>query len=144
MPLYPNSSLPQTLNVSVQGPDLPKVSSIDELDKMATQANSRYVFFDDSDDLFYIVSTNGNNFKTVNRYRFYEDPVPKPEDNYATKDEINELKGMMNNVQLSIQQLINSQSNTSYKNNSKHGGQTGSNKANVSNDTELSKSNGNA
>ena len=111
MPLYPNSSLgnnmQQPLGVSLKGPDLPMVSDYRELDQMATQSNSRYAKFDTNDDVFYIVETNENNFKTIRRFRFYEDPIPKPEDNFATKQEMQELRGGLADVQLAIQELTN-------------------------------------
>jgi len=146
MPLYPDSSLGQTnspLNVSIKGPDLPCVSDIRELDMLQTQANGRYVRFDANDDVFYIVSTNDNNYKTVNRYRFYEDPIPKPEDNFATKQEMEELKGGLTDVQLAIQELTNAiRSSNQYSSKPKqHGGQS---KPNVSNGQEQFKSNTNA
>ena len=106
MPLYPSTSVTPGAVSSLKGPDLPSVSSIDELSQLATQPNARYPYFDANDDVFYIVRTNENNFKTVTRYRFYEEPLPKPEDNYATKQEIADLKGDIANVQQSIQQLI--------------------------------------
>lgn len=84
MPLYPAASVLPGVSTTAKGPDLPSVSSIDELSQLATQPNARYNYFDANDDVFYIVKTNENNFKTITRYRFYEDPIPKPEDNYAT------------------------------------------------------------
>jgi len=68
--------------------------------------------FDDSDDLFYIISTDINNNKTIVRYRFYEEPEPKPEDIFASKEEIRELKGEINNVQQSIRDLTNAITNS--------------------------------
>ena len=118
MPLYPSTSV-GTASTSIKGPDLPSVSSVDELHQLATQPNARYSYFDSNDDVFYIVRTNENNFKTISRYRFYEDPIPKPEDMYATKQEILDLKGDIANVQQSIQQLIEQ---TKYKPKNKHNG----------------------
>ena len=146
MPLYPDSSLGQTnspLNVSVKGPDLPSVSDMRELNGIPTQANGRYVRFDVNDDVFYIVSTNGNNYKTVNRFRYYEDPIPKPEDNFATKQEMEELRGGLANVQLAIQELTNAiKASNQFGNKPKqHGGQG---KPNVPNGQEQFKSNTNA
>lgn len=111
MPLYPNSSLGQTsqppLNISVKGPQLPAISDIRELDVIPTQANGQYVRFDQNDDVFYFVETNENNYKTIKRFRFYEDPIPKPEDNFATKQKMQELRGGLADVQLAIQELTN-------------------------------------
>ena len=119
MPLYPSTSVtPSITAASIKGPDLPSVSNMEELSQMATQPNARYPYFDKNDDVFYIVSTNENNYKTISRYRFYEDPIPKPEDNYATKQEIMDLKGDIANVQQSLQQLIEQ---TKYRPKNKHG-----------------------
>ena len=133
MPLYPSTSVspgPSTM----KGPDLPSVSEINELMQLATQPNARYSYFDANDDVFYIVKTNENNYKTITRYRFYEDPIPKPEDNYATKQEIMDLKGDIANVQQSIQQLIEQ---TRYK--PKHDKHNGSSKTNVQNGASVFK-----
>ena len=142
MPLYPDSSLgngaTQPLGVSLKGPDLPMVTDLRELDQMATQANARYARFDANDDVFYVIKTNEHNFKTVRRFRFYEDPIPKPEDNFATKQEMEELKGGLVNVQLAIQELTNAiKSGQNTKPNKQH---DGSNKPNVQNGKEQFKS----
>ena len=128
MPLYPATSVTS----GIKGPDLPSVGSIEELAPIPTQPNAKYPYFDKNDDVFYIVATNENNFKTVKRYRFYEDPIPKPEDKYATKDEIMDLKGDIANVQQSIQQLIEQ---TRFRPKNKHG--NGPGKADVQNGSGL-------
>lgn len=43
--------------------------------------NSRVPLFDDTDDVFYIKSTDANGFPTVKRYRFEEDPIFDPSNN---------------------------------------------------------------
>ena len=128
MSLYPSDSIATGL----KGPDLPSVGLIDELHQLATQPNARYVRFDKNDDVFYIVSTNENNYKTISRFRFYEDPIPKPEDKYATKEEIMDLKGDIANVQQSIQQLLEQ---TRFRPKNKHG--NGAGKTDVQNGTGL-------
>lgn len=138
MPLYPNSSLGQTsqppLNISVKGPQLPAISDIRELDVIPTQANGQYVRFDQNDDVFYFVETNENNYKTIKRFRFYEDPIPKPEDNFATKQEMQELRGGLADVQLAIQELTNTIKST---HSGKPGKQyNGPGKSNVQNGSE--------
>ena len=131
MPLYPSTSV-NPGSSTLKGPDLSSVSEINELRQLATQPNARYSYFDANDDVFYIVSTNENNYKTITRYRFYEDPIPKPEDNYATKQEIADLKGDIANVQQSIQQLLEQ---TRFRPKNKHG--NGAGKANVQNASGL-------
>ena len=145
MSLYPNDSLGNNkpLAVTIKGPDLPFVSDVRELDGLPTQANGRYVRFDANDDVFYVMETNENNYKSVRRYRFYEDPIPKPEDNYATKQEMQELRGGLADVQLAIQELTNaikSQTNNA-KPNKQH---NNPGKANVPNGQEQFKSGTNA
>ena len=129
MPLYPSTSYGQP--ATSKGPDLPSIGSVEELSTIATQPNARYVYFDKNDDYFYIVRTNENNYKTISRHRFYEDPIPKPEDNYATKQEILDLKGDIANVQQSLQQLIEQ---TRFKSKNKY---HGSGKADVQNGAGL-------
>ena len=127
MTLYPSNSV-TGVSSNVKGPDLPQITEINELMQMATQPNARYSYFDKNADYFYIIQTNENNYKTIRRFAFYEDPIPKPEDNYATKQEIMDLKGDIANVQQSIQQLIEQ---TKFK--PKHDKHNGSGKANVQN-----------
>lgn len=104
MPLYPSTSVAS--GSSTKGPDLPQISEVNELMQIPTVPNARYNYFDRNADYLYIVQTNENNYKTIRRFAFFEDPIPKPEDNYATKQEIMDLKGDIANVQQSIQQLI--------------------------------------
>lgn len=148
MPLYPNTSLgnnvQQPLGVSLKGPDLPMVSDYRELDQLVTQANGRYVKFDTNDDVFYIVETNENNFKTIRRFRFYEDPIPKPEDNFATKQEMQELRGGLADVQFAIQELTNAIRSTQPNGITKNKQHNNSGKPNVPNGQEQFKPGTNA
>ena len=130
MPLYPSTSVAS--GSSTKGPDLPQISEVNELMQIPTVPNARYNYFDRNADYLYIVQTNENNYKTIRRFAFFEDPIPKPEDNYATKQEIMDLKGDIANVQQSIQQLIEQ---TKYK--PKHDKHNGSGKANVQNGTSV-------
>jgi hypothetical protein len=92
--------------------------------------------------VFYFVETNENNYKTIKRFRFYEDPIPKPEDNFATKQEMQELRGGLADVQLAIQELTNAIKSA---NNSKPGKQyNGPGKSNVQNSSEQFKPGANA
>lgn len=144
MPLYPNSSLSQPaapVAVTLRGPELPSISDIREIDSVPTQANGQYVRFDKNDDVFYYIETNEHNYKNVKRYRFYEDPIPKPEDNFATKQEMQELRGGLADVQLAIQELTNTIRSA---NNTKPAKQhNGPGKPNVQNGNEQFKPSGN-
>ena len=117
MPLYPSTSVTSGSS-TIKGPDLPQITSVDELMQIATQPNARYAYFDKNADYLYVVQTNENNYKTIRRFAFYEDPIPKPEDNYATKQEIMDLKGDIADVKQSIQRLIEQ---TRYRPKNKHG-----------------------
>ena len=85
--------------------DLQHTSGMNGARSIITRPSSRIVVFDHDDDLMYIIATDINNNKDIKRFRFYEEPEPKPEDIFASKEEINELKGEMQNVQQSIRDL---------------------------------------
>lgn len=108
MDLYPASSLnTNPTNIINNGyiTDLQQTVGMDGARNFQTRASCRTAVFDKNDDIFYIISTDLNNNKTITRYRFYEEPEPKPEDIFASKSEIKELKGEIDNVQQSIRDL---------------------------------------
>lgn len=107
MDLYPSSSLTPNAQVNPNTViyDLQKTNGMAGARMVKTNPSSRVAIFDGDDDVFYIIQTDINNNKTINRYRFYEDPEPKPEDLFASKTEINELKGEISDVQQSIREL---------------------------------------
>jgi hypothetical protein len=100
MDLYPSSSLNAGLIT-----DLPQTVGMNGARAYPTRASSRTAVFDKDDDVFYVIATDLNNNKTIVRYRFFEEPEPKPEDLFASKSEIKELKGEIDNVQQSIRDL---------------------------------------
>ena len=52
------------------GNDLIKVKGIENVKIYPTKPNSRECLFDEDDDIFYIVTTDSNNFKTsIRRFR---------------------------------------------------------------------------
>lgn len=112
MDIYPASSLGQVNTMNPTNTinsgyvvDLQQTSGMEGARNLKTTLNSRSVAFDSNDDVFYIIRTDMNGSKTINRYRFYEEPEPKPEDIFASKAEIRELKGEIDNVQQSIREL---------------------------------------
>lgn len=116
MELYPSNSLqqtPQVTNTINSGfiTDLLQTSGMDGARSIVTRPSSRIAVFDKNDDIFYIISTDVNNTKTVGRYRFYEEAEPKPEDIFASKAEIRELKGEIADVQQSIRDLTDAVTN---------------------------------
>ena len=81
----------------------------------------------------YIITTDINGNKNIGRYRFYAEEEPKPEDIFASKAEIRELKGEIDNVQQSIRELtaaITNAINTDSSNSDSQSdsGSTGNNK----------------
>jgi hypothetical protein len=91
---------------SMSNNNLITVRTIDDVRALQSLPNSRFAAFEDNDDIFYFVETDANNNKSIRRFRFQEEPIESVYDKrYATKDEINELKEMINNVQQSIQTL---------------------------------------
>ena len=104
------------------GLDLLKVHGLENAKSYPTKANSRICLFEDDDDVFYILETDSNNFKSsIRRFRFAEEPIETEYDNrYVSKEEFNSLKEMIGNVQQSIQQLT--EFNRPDKQQSKSGG----------------------
>jgi hypothetical protein len=93
---------------SIPGQDLMKVKGIESAKMFPTRPNTRTAVFDENDDVFYVISTDAWNYKTIQRFRFVEEPLEVAnESKFATKEEFNTLKEMINNVQHSIQQLSN-------------------------------------
>ena len=88
------------------GNDLPKVRGLENAKFYPTKPNSRTCVFEEDDDIFYIITTDQNNYKTVRRFRFSEETIEDVYDSkYVSKEEFNSLKEMIGNVQQSIQQL---------------------------------------
>lgn len=101
------------------------VRTVDDVRALQTLPNSKLAAFEDNDDIFYFIETNANNNKSIRRFRFKEEPIETVYDKrYATKEEFNELKEMIGNVQQSIQNLSNGNNADRSKHNS------GTNKAN--------------
>lgn len=116
MELYPSNSLqqtPQMTNTINSGyiTDLMQTSGMDGARSIITRPSTRIAVFDKEDDIFYIIATDVNNTKTIGRYRFYEEAEPKPEDIFASKAEIKELKGEIADVQQSIRALTDAVTN---------------------------------
>lgn len=88
--------------------DLPKVKGIESARMYPTHPNTRIAVFDETEDVFYVISTDSGNYKSIQRFRFMEEPLEVAnESKYVTKEEFNTLKEMIDNVQHSIQQLAN-------------------------------------
>lgn len=86
-----------------------KVRGIDGAKNFQTQPNTRIPLFDQDEDYIYIVSTDANGYKNdIVRCKFTIDPIPKPEEIFASKEDLNTLKGDIADVKQLIQQLSSS------------------------------------
>lgn len=141
MDLFPASSLnptqpvTQPTNTINSGfiTDLQQTSGMVGAGSIVTRPSSRIAVFDRDDDVMYIITTDINGNKNIGRYRFYAEEEPKPEDIFASKAEIRELKGEIDNVQQSIRELtaaITNAINTDSSNSDSQSdsGSTGNNK----------------
>ena len=102
---------------SIYGRELNKAKGYNGALLFITQPNSREVVFDEDEDVFFIIETDANNNKVkVDRYRFYPEPIEDVNDKkYASKEDFNLLKEMIENVQQSVQQLSEPNSTNKYK-----------------------------
>ena len=90
-----------------------KVNGIEGAKSFITQPNTRVPLFDQNEDYIYIVSTDENGYKNnIVRCKFKIDPIPKPEDVFASKEDLNALKGDISDVKQLIQQFIASATNS--------------------------------
>ena len=108
MDLYPSNSLQSDSTNLINSRflvDLQQTSGMDGARSIITRPSSRIAVFDKNDDVMYIISTDTSNNKEIRRCRFYDEPEPKPEDIFASKAEMKELKGEIDNVQQSIREL---------------------------------------
>lgn len=87
--------------------DLKMVEGYEAAQRYPTKSNSRTCLFDKNDNVFYVVETDGNGYKvSIGRYRFEPEPIEDLNDKkYASKEDLNELKEMIENVQHSLQRL---------------------------------------
>lgn len=107
------------------------VNGMKGVEAFQTQPNQRYCLFDKMDDVEYFFTTDVNNIKSpVRRVRFTDEPEPTLESQFVSVTEFNELKGEINNVQQSIQQLIELQSRQQPIASGQHGDNKGSSNRN--------------
>lgn len=108
---YPSVSYPSYRGVSpaIQGPQLDKVNGIDSARAFPTKPNSMVAIFDANDDVFYIKTTDSNNFATLRRFRFYEEPEESIQQSsgYVTKEEFDKFKEEILNGEQSIRKNAN-------------------------------------
>ena len=105
----PNNQL--QVNTSIVGPQLIKVKDLDSAKAYPTSPNSSVALFEENDDVMYIKTTDTNNFPTIRKFRFVEEPleVPNPTQ-YVTIDEFNKFKEEILNAKQFVQQPANTNS----------------------------------
>lgn len=117
MPLYPSTNVVNQTIIN----DLPKANGTAGANSYPSRPNTRDVVWDKDENYFYIRTTDSNNsIMSIERYSYVPAPEPKPEDIFASKQSIDELKGEINDVKQSIQQLISMQRTKQYKSKPKH------------------------
>lgn len=81
-----------------------RVTGIDGARAYQMQANSVVPLFDSDNDIMYIKSTDGAGFPTIKAYTFapYDMTQPQYSNDYVTRAEFEELKGMIQNGKQSI------------------------------------------
>lgn len=118
---YPTYRPQNTNALPIQGEQLNKANGIDSVRAYPTKPNSTIAIFDANEDVFYIKSTDVNNFPTIRRFRFYEEseqPKTSQADGlYVTKEEFDKFKEEVLNDQ---QFVRNNKSNGKYKSNEQH------------------------
>lgn len=96
---------------SIAGNQLIKVKDLDSAKAYPTSPNSSVALFEENDDVMYIKSTDANNFPTIRKFRFTEEPLEVPNSTqYVTIDEFNKFKEEILNAKQFVQQSANTNS----------------------------------
>lgn len=70
--------------------------------------NSKDIVFDDSEDIFYFISTDAGGFPTIKDFVFvpknHEESVPQP-DNYATKTDLEKIQSSIDSLASKFNEL---------------------------------------
>lgn len=89
-----------------------RVTGIDGAKAYQMGPNGAVPLFDSNDDVFFVKSTDGAGFPTIRAFRFYpiEDTPAQQSGDFVTRQEFEELKGMIvNGEQLIRQQPTNAE-----------------------------------
>lgn len=84
---------PYSTSTSSNQTNIAKVNGLESVKACATIPQSRMVYFDADEDIFYIKETDINNYPTIKAYKFEE--IKSPEQSsvkYVTIDEFNKFK----------------------------------------------------
>ena len=93
------SNTPQT--------NIAKVNGLESVKACATVPQSRMVYFDADEDIFYIKETDINNYPTIRAYKFEELKSPEHKSvEYVTIDEFNKFKQEVLNGQQYIRASV--------------------------------------
>lgn len=80
-----------------------KVTGIEGAKAYQMAPNSSVALFDDSNDIFYVKSTDGAGFPTIRSFKFEPVVESSPVNtDYVTRKEFEELKGMILNAKQSV------------------------------------------
>lgn len=90
-----------------------KVNGIESAKAYPSMPNTITVLFDADDDIFYLKSTDANNFQSIRVFRFEEVKETAPEEKYVTMDEFKKFKEEILNGKQHIRS--NSKRTGSYK-----------------------------
>ena len=119
------ASQPQQ-TIGASGDHLIRVKGIESAQQLPMRPNSRDVAFHESEDIFYLITTDSSNFKTIRTFSFSE--LIKEEEKppqFVTVEEFNRFKEEILNGQQSIR---NSSDNTGSKSRNWNYGAYGSSK----------------
>lgn len=106
VPLFTQDGQQVTSPQQLLSSDLNFVKGMEGANNWPTRPNSRTVVFDQDDDVMYVIKTDMYNNKDITRKRFYDEPEPKLEDMFVSKQEFVDLKGEIQDVKFAIQQFI--------------------------------------
>ena len=103
MTLYPSNTLNNDAIIS----DLLQISGSEGARSFPTRPNTRDVVWDRDENYFYIRVTNSSNkITSMQRYSYEEAPEPTMEELFVTKDDYYSLKGELDNVKQSLQDIL--------------------------------------
>lgn len=107
----PNPLLTNPFQPSTVGNQLIKVKDLDSAKAYPTSPNSSVALFEENDDVMYIKTTDANNFPTIRKFRFTEEPIEVPNSSqYVTIDEFNKFKEEILNAKQSLWEQATSRS----------------------------------
>lgn len=85
----------------MQPVQLIRVPGLDAVKAYGMPPNSSIPFFEEDNDVFYVKSTDGAGFPTIQKFNFSpaDEPTAAPPRDYITRAEFEELKEMLKNAQ---------------------------------------------